>query len=120
MATTTHTAGQQPLPGTTAHATVTPAQTTPAEPKPGPSKFFDGSPLAPGELPHITDTEPPAMHPATIIGDGFVHIDAAKLKKGEHVPPLLEPLVVHIDKEHAAKASNTHEHHNERSKPAHA
>lgn len=40
-------------------------------------------PLKPGELPSITDTDPPPLHPATVVGDGYVSIDATKLETHE-------------------------------------
>jgi hypothetical protein len=35
-------------------------------------------PLPPGELPNITDTNPPPLQPTTVVGDGVVYIDKAK------------------------------------------
>lgn len=88
MSHTSQPAGQHSLPVATPHP-------EPKGPPPGPSKYADGHPLAPGELPNITDTDPPALHPATVIRDGFVGIDEKKLKA-------------------------SHEQHDNRSKPAHA
>jgi hypothetical protein len=39
----------------------------------------DREPLPPGQLPNITDTDPPPLHPATVVGDGVVYVDQAKL-----------------------------------------
>ena len=35
--------------------------------------------LPPGVLPNITDTDPPPLHPATVVDDGRVWIDETKL-----------------------------------------
>jgi hypothetical protein len=35
-------------------------------------------PLPPGQLPNITDTNPPPLHPTTVVGDGVVYVDKAK------------------------------------------
>jgi len=40
--------------------------------------------LPPGQLPNIFDTDPPPLHPATEIGDGYVRVDPSKLEKPEH------------------------------------
>lgn len=40
-------------------------------------------PLPPGQLPNIFDTDPPPMHPATEVGDGYVRIDTSKCSKDE-------------------------------------
>jgi hypothetical protein len=44
--------------------------------------------LPPGELPDIHDTDPPPLHPATVIGDGVVYVDEEKLhpKRHNHEP----------------------------------
>lgn len=50
-------------------------------------------PLKPGELPSITDTDPPPLHPATEVGDGYVRVDEEKLKshaKAEEAKPQAE------------------------------
>lgn len=39
----------------------------------------DREPLPPGVLPGITDTDPPPLNPATVIGDGVVYVDETKL-----------------------------------------
>jgi hypothetical protein len=46
----------------------------------------DKPPLPPGELPHITDTDPPPLNPATIVEDGVVRIDESKLPPEEEPP----------------------------------
>jgi len=47
--------------------------------------------LPPGELPHITDTDPPPIHPSTVVGDGVVYIKeeepAAPETPPESTPP---------------------------------
>jgi hypothetical protein len=37
-------------------------------------------PLPPGVLPNITDTDPPPLHPTTVVGDGVVYVDESKAK----------------------------------------
>lgn len=44
----------------------------------------DREPLPPGQLPNITDTDPPPLNPATEVGDGFVRVNPEKLPKAEH------------------------------------
>lgn len=39
----------------------------------------DKPPLPPGQLPNITDTDPPPLHPATEVGDGYVRVNEEKL-----------------------------------------
>jgi len=45
----------------------------------------DKPPLPPGILPNIFDTDPPPLHPATEVGDGYVRVDETKLKVAEAV-----------------------------------
>lgn len=44
-------------------------------------------PLPPGVLPHITDTDPPPLHPATIVRDGYTGIDEGKLHPAKRHAP---------------------------------
>lgn len=39
--------------------------------------------LKPGELPYVFDTTAPEMHPATIVSDGYVGVDASKCTPAE-------------------------------------
>lgn len=54
-------------------------------------------PLPPGQLPNIFDTDPPPMHPATVVGDGVVYVDEEKLKA-------FEAAKAHALERHAAQA----------------
>jgi hypothetical protein len=47
----------------------------------------DKPPLPPGVLPNITDTDPPPLNPATVVGDGVVSIDEAKSPHKAEQPP---------------------------------
>lgn len=40
-------------------------------------------PLKPGELPNITDTDPPPMHEATVVHEAYVGVDESKCSKEE-------------------------------------
>lgn len=67
--------------------------------KPTPTR----EPLPPGQLPNIWDTNPPPMHPATVVGDGVVYIDEAKLHPpARHAPAAAEK----APERHAPPASN--------------
>jgi hypothetical protein len=46
----------------------------------------DREPLPPGVLQNITDTDPPPLHPATVVGDGVVYVDKAKLNQPKAAP----------------------------------
>ena len=46
----------------------------------------DKPPLPPGILPNIFDTDPPPMHPATEVGDGYVRVNEEKLAEQSKKP----------------------------------
>jgi hypothetical protein len=51
----------------------------------------DREPLPPGILPNITDTNPPPLHPTTVVGDGVVYVDQAKATPAPAVSPGVAP-----------------------------
>lgn len=68
--------------------------------------------LKPGELPNIFDTDPPPMHEATLISEGYVGIDEAKLTKAEREEVLHRYPAPNIY--HAPQHEPEHERHDER------